>query len=113
MNFNKEINKTADILGMVPGQEIKIDFNGKRVSPNANCADCFEFLTIDTAVLKEGKSGKTTLRFHGSIQYTNRPDVANYMDGRLISREIVPWEISDNDLVEIINAIRPNYSVKL
>lgn len=104
MNFDKEINRIAANIGMVPGTVKTFEFDGRKV----NAVDIYgghrpenaiwiEYLTIDAVVLKEGKSGNTQLRMQGYVKYSNRENA--------MYRVIVPWEIDPSDLSKILETI--------
>ena len=98
MNINKEINKTAAILGMVPGSEKRFDFDGLKFNGRDDLDYlCYEYIIVSVVTLKEGKSGNTRCRMYGRVKYL---DNANE-----IHREIVPWEMNAADFLSILETI--------
>ena len=98
MNINNEINKTAAILGMVPGTEKRFDFEGLKFNGRPELAHLgYEYIIIDVVVLKEGKKGNTRCRMQGRVKYISNDNE--------IWREIVPWEMNTADFLSILETI--------
>lgn len=98
MNINKEINKTAANLGMVPGDERNFHFDPIKFNGRDDLAHLgYEYIIVDDLVLKEGKSGNTRCRMYGRVKYNDRDNE--------IWREIVPWEMRTEDFLNILNGI--------
>jgi hypothetical protein len=98
MNINKEINKTAAILGMVPGSEKRFDFDGLKFNGREDLAHLgYEYIIVTVVTLKEGKSGNTRCRLQGRVKYNTKNNE--------IWREIVPWEMNAADFLSILETI--------
>lgn len=98
MNINKEINKTAAILGMVPGSEKRFDFDGLKFNGRPDLAHLrYEYIIVSVVTLKEGKSGNTRCRMYGRVKYLDNVNE--------IHREIVPWEMNAADVLSILETI--------
>lgn len=98
MNIQKEINKTAANLGMVPGSEKRFDFDGLKFYPREDLAEMgYEYYIVNVVTLKEGKSGNTRLRLYGRVN--------DGLHEYEIHREIAPWELTASAILEILATI--------
>lgn len=96
INIQKEINKTAANLGMVPGSEKRFDFDGMKFEPRGNI-EGYEYYIVNVVTLKEGKSGNTRLRLYGREKDTFHENE--------IHREIGPWELKAESILYILETI--------
>ena len=96
MNIQKEINKTAANLGMVPGSVKRFDFDGKKFEPSGEY-EGYEYYIVDVVTMKEGKNGNTRMRLYG-----REKDMAHENE---IHREIGPWELKAADIISILETI--------
>ena len=93
MNTNKKINEIAARHGMTPGQKMTFTLGGMKF--NGEDGLTYE---IETATLREGKNGNTTLKLHGFVTDPNY-----HPEG--YTREIGYWEINENELPELLKKI--------
>ena len=98
MNIQKEINKVAANLGMVPGSEKCFDFDGLKFNPREELHERgYEYFIVDEVVLKEGKSGNTRLRLYGRVK-----EASNEKE---IYCEIAPWDLMGDSVLDILKTI--------
>lgn len=96
MNIQKEINKTAANLGMVPGSEKRFDFDGMKFEPSGDI-EGYEYYIVDVVTLKEGKSGNTRLRLYGREK--------DMFHEKEIHREIATCELKPESIIYILETI--------